>query len=125
MHIRLSVLIALFSLLLPLTHVFAQDTTPPTGTLFFDTFDHVDQLWQPVSGTWSVSNGTYGNASASSSNITIVTGYEGVGLHGLGSDKIEAGDFTVSARMRNQGTNDTHLVGLIYGYQDPLNYYEV
>ena len=27
--------------------------------------------------------------------------------------------------MRNQGTGDTHLVGLIYGYQDSQNYYEV
>ena len=34
-------------------------------------------------------------------------------------------DFTVSARMRNQGTDDTHLVGLVYGYQDSQNYYEL
>jgi len=125
MQFRLSVLLAHFVLLLSFTHVFAQDTTPPTGTLFFDTFDHVDQAWQPVIGTWSVSNGTYGNAATGGDNFTIVTGYDGVGLHGLGSDKIEAQDFTVSARMRNQGTTDAHLVGLVYGYQDPRNYYEV
>jgi len=125
MQFRLSVLIALCSFLLPFTHVFAQDTTVPTGTLFFDTFDHVDQAWQPVSGTWSISNGTYGNAAADSTNITIVTGYEGVGLHGLGSDVISSPDFKVSARMRNQGTTDAHLVGLVYGYQDAQNYYEV
>jgi hypothetical protein len=27
--------------------------------------------------------------------------------------------------MRNQGTDDTHLVGLVYGYQDSQNYYEL
>lgn len=38
---------------------------------------------------------------------------------------MEFQDFTVSARMRNQGTDDTHLVGLVYGYQDSQNYYEL
>ena len=126
MHSRLSVLIALFSFLLfSATQSFAQDTTPPTGTLVLDDFHTAEQFWQPVSGTWSVSNGTYGNASGSGTNLTIVTGYDGVGLHGLGSDTIQSPDFTVSARMRNQGTTDAHLVGLVYGYQDAQNYYEV
>lgn len=125
MHIRLSVLIGLFSFLLPFTHAFAQDTTPPTGTLFSDDFTPIDQAWRPVNGTWSVSNGTYGNAPTGGSNISIVTAYDGVGLHGLGSEKIDAPDFSVSVRMRNQGTTDAHLVGLVYGYQDTQNYYEV
>lgn len=126
MHIRLSVLIGLFfSLLLSFTHAFAQDTTPPTGTLFFDDFTSIDQHWMPVNGTWSASNGTYGNAPGAGTNITIVTAYDGVGLHGLGSDQIRYSDFSVSVRMRNQGTTDAHLVGLVYGYQDSQNYYEV
>ena len=125
MHIRLSVLIGLFSFLLPFTHAFAQDTTPPTGTIFVDDFTSIDQHWMPVNGTWSASNGTYGNAPGAGTNITIVTAYDGVGLHGLGSNIIEAADFSVSVRMRNQGTTDAHLVGLVYGYQDPQNYYEV
>ena len=130
MQFRQSVLIALCSFLLPVTHAFAEDFTPPTGTIFFDDFHSADQaenqFLQPVAGTWSVSNGTYGNAAAGGpTNITIVTGYDGVGLHGLGSDKIESNDYRVSARMRNQGTTDAHLVGLVYGYQDSQNYYEV
>jgi hypothetical protein len=130
MHFRLSVLIALCSFFLPLARAFAADFTPPTGTLYFNDFHTADpgtdQHLQQVSGTWSISNGTYGNTTAAgSSNITIITAYDGVGFHGLGSTRIESNDFRVSARMRNQGTTDAHLVGLVYGYQDEQNYYEV
>jgi hypothetical protein len=126
MQFRLSVLLALCSFLLSFTYAFAEDTSPPTGTLYFNDFHFDTQALQPVSGTWSISNGTYGNtAAAGSSNITIVTSYDGVGLHGLGSNTIEAAEYRVSARMRNQGTTDAHLVGLVYGYQDEQNYYEV
>jgi hypothetical protein len=124
MHIRLSVLIALCSFFLTLTHAFAQDSTPPTAGLFFDGFSRVNQAWLPASGSWSISNGTYGNATAGSSNISVVTVYEGVGHPSLPTEFV-GGDYSVSARMRNQGTNDTHLVGLVYGYQDPQNYFEV
>jgi hypothetical protein len=124
MHIRLSVLIGLCSLLLAFTHAFAQDTTPPTGTLFHDEFNSANPSWLP-SGTWTVSNGLYGNATGSGDNISVIKGYEGVGLHGLGTDKIESPEYRVSARMRNQGTTDEHLVGIVYGYQDSRNYFEV
>jgi hypothetical protein len=55
MQFRLSVLIALCSLLLPLTQAFAQ--APPDVPLFIDDFAGTNPLWQPVSGTWSVRGG--------------------------------------------------------------------
>lgn len=125
MQIRLSVLISLCALFLPLAHAFAEDLSPPTGTLFHDEFDNANGSWLPSGGTWSVSNGLYGNATGSGQNITVITAYDGVGLHGLGSDKIESPEYRVSARMRNQGTTDEHLVGLVYGFQDTQNYFEV
>jgi hypothetical protein len=124
MQFRLSVLIALCSFLLPLTQAFAQ--APPDVSLFNDDFGRANSIWQPVSGTWAASNGTYGNAAAGSSNISVVTVYES-GIEGQPptTDAIGADDFTVNVRINHQGTTDAQLAGLVYGYQDPQNYFEV
>ena len=127
MSILLSVLLALVSLLLPLSSALAQqDQFPPTAEIVVEDFSPMRQVWQPALGNWSVANGTYGNSSGG--------GQEHQQDHGVPqhefprfppSFEISYEEFFVRARMRNQGTDDTHLVGLVYGYQDSQNYYEV
>lgn len=83
------------------------------------------EVWQPAIGAWSVANGTYGNSSGAGTNISRITEYRRIHPSDPPDFEINYEEFFVRARMRNQGTNDTHLVGLIYGYQDSQNYYEV
>jgi hypothetical protein len=121
-----SALLALVSFSLALPSALAQsDQQPPTAVIVEDDFSPTQSQWQPASGTWTVANGTYGNASTAANEITTITRYRGVHPADPGEPVVRFDDFTVSARMRNTGTTDAHLVGLVYGYQDSQNYYEV
>ena len=125
MRIQLSVLLHSLSLL-PLTSALAQtDQSPPTARIVVEDFSPMRQAWQPALGTWSVANGTYGNSSATGRSITRITEYRRIHPADPPDFEINYEEFFVRARMRNQGTNDAHLVGLLYGYQDSQNYYEV
>ena len=125
MRIQLSVLLSLASLL-PLTSALAQnDQEPPTARLVEEDFSPLREAWQPAIGNWSVANGTYGNSSGAGTNISRITEYRRIHPAQEPDPEINYEEFFVRARMRNQGTNDTHLVGLVYGYQDSQNYYEV
>ena len=39
------------------------------------------QVWQPELGNWSVANGTYGNSSGGSTNISRITEYRNIIPH--------------------------------------------
>ncbi len=124
MRIRLSVLLSLVAL--PLASALAQtDQFPPTARLVQEDFSPLQEAWQPAMGNWSVVNGTYGNSSGAGTNISRITEYRRIRPQDPPDSEINYDEFFVRARMRNQGTNDTHLVGLVYGYQDSQNYYEV
>jgi hypothetical protein len=123
-----SVLRALISLilLLPLTDAFALiDQVPPTAGIVAESFSPMRYTWQQVSGQWSVASGTYGDSAAGATHITTLTDYRGLDPAAPPSDVIAFNTYTARARMRNSGTTETQLVGLVYGYQDPQNYYEV
>lgn len=125
MNILASVVLALVTIV-PLASAVAQsDQQPPTAIIVKEDFSPMQSPWEPASGTWSVANGTYGNSSAAATDITTITGYRDVHPAGPGDTVVHFQDFTVSARMRNQGTTDAQYVGLVYGYQDSQNYYEV
>lgn len=126
MNTRLIVLLALVSLLLPLTNAFAQtDQEPPTFVVVGDDFSPMRSSWEPASGTWTVGGGTYGSSAAGAADISVITQYRSF-LPGFPpNDDIRFEEFFVGAFMRNQGTDDTDLVGLVYGYQDPQNYFEL
>jgi hypothetical protein len=126
MHAALSVFFAFISLLLPAAASLAQsDADPPTESIFAEDFSPIRPSWQPVSGAWSVINGTYASSSSGSSDISIVTSYDAIHATDPPDTHVRYPDFTVRARMRNLGFDDADLVGLVYGYQDPQNYYEV
>jgi hypothetical protein len=121
-----SVVFALSSLSLPLTSAFGQtDQQPPTAHIVGEDFAPMQQQWEPVSGTWTVADGTYGNSSAAGTDLTRITHYRDVRPADEGGSVLGFGDFTAHARMRNSGTSDANLVGLVYGFQDAQNYYEV
>ncbi|HKS58231.1 MAG TPA: hypothetical protein VJS12_23245 [Steroidobacteraceae bacterium] len=120
-----SALLALVSVI-ALAPAFAQsDQVPPTAVIIQDDFSPVNSQWQPAVGTWTVANGTYGNAARLPTSITTITSYRGVHPATPPESAVQFQDFTVSARMRNPGTTDDQLVGLVYGYQDSQNYYEL
>jgi hypothetical protein len=113
-------------LLLPFTDAFALiDQAPPTAGIVAESFSPMRYTWQQVSGTWSVASGTYGDTAVGATHITTLTDYRNIDPAAPPSDVIDFDTFTARARMRNSGTTDAQLVGLVYGYQDSQNYYEV
>jgi hypothetical protein len=126
MNIRLTVLLSLLSPLFPLTSAFGQtDQEPPTAFIVGESFEPMRYDWQPASGTWTVVSGTYASSAAGATNISVIASYRGLHPAAPPEDTIRYPEFFVQARMRNQGTDDTHLVGVVYGYQDPQNYFEL
>jgi hypothetical protein len=125
MRALLAAFLALVSLLSMATAFAQSDQQPPTAVIIQDDFSPVNSQWEPAIGTWTVTNETYGNSARLPTSITRITSYRGVHPATPPETEVRFSDFTVSARMRNQGTDDTHLVGLVYGYQDSQNYYEV
>jgi hypothetical protein len=55
----------------------------------------------------------------------VITSYRQLQPANPPQDQIRYPEFFVRALMRNPGTTDAHLVGLVYGYQDAQNYNEV
>lgn len=125
MKTLLPVLLALLSLSLPLKNALASDARPPTAVFVDEDFSSISPLWQPVSGTWTGANGTYGSSAAGAADISVITSYREVSSGDPPNDELLTPEFFVRALMRNPGTTDAHLVGLVYGYQDSQNYNEV
>jgi hypothetical protein len=126
MRSLLSVLLALGAIVLPQTSAFAQtDQEPPTAVIVEEDFSPLNQTWQPVSGNWSVATGTYSNVALGDPNISVITQYRHIRPAEEPSTELRFTEFFVRARVRNQGFKDTQYVGIVYGYQDSQNYYEV
>ena len=126
MNILPAALLALVSLAFPFANALAQsDQSPPEATIVMEDFSPMRAQWQPVSGTWAVGNGTYGSSSAGATDISTITSYRGVHPADPSTPDIGFPEWFIRARVRNQGFDDTHHVGIVYGYQDSQNYYEV
>src|SRR5688572_13851039 len=130
MHILPSALLALFStasLLLPLTNSFAQvsDQEPPTAVIVNENFSPMRHVWAPVNGNWAVSSSSYASNAAGENDLAIILRYRGVEPSEPPLGEIVHADFSLRARVRNQGVDDTHHVGIVYGYQDSQNYHEL
>jgi hypothetical protein len=127
MRTLLSALFALLSTILPLAQVLAQtDQEPPTAVIVSENFSGgLSYPWQPVSGNWSVANRTYASIAAGGTNISVITEYRDLHPAAPPMQELSFPEFFVRARVINQGFNDTHHVGIVYGYQDPQNYHEV
>ena len=78
-----------------------------------------------MSGTWSVANGTYGSTTAGGTNISVIAQYRRVHPASEPTENLAFSETLLRARVLNQGSDDAHHVGVVYGYQDPQNYHEV
>lgn len=127
MRTQSSVLFALLFTSLPLTHALAQsDQDWPTAVIISEGFPGgLSHPWQPVSGTWFVTNRTYASTAAGGTNISVITEYRGLHPVEPPTEELAFSEYFLRARVRNQGFNDTQHVGIVYGYQDPQNYHEV
>jgi hypothetical protein len=126
MRIPLSVLLALTSILLSHTSAFAQtDQQPPTAVIVAEDFSPLSQTWQPASGTWSVASGTYRSTAAGGADLSTITEYRGLHPASPPTTELRFPEFFLRARVLNLSSFDTQRVGLVYGYQDSQNYYEV
>jgi hypothetical protein len=127
MRTQSSVLFALLFTFLPLTHVLAQsDLESPTGVIISEAFTGgTSNPWLQVRGTWSVANGTYGNAAAAGANISVITLYRDLHPASPPSEDLAFSEFFLRARVLNLGSDDTHHVGIVYGYRDSRNYHEL
>lgn len=103
----------------------ASDATPPTADIVVEDFSPLTQTWQATSGRWNVTSGTYGSSFAGANDISTITSYRQLDPTFPNTSQLDFADFLVRARVRNDGFDDTHHVGLVYGYQDSQNYYEV
>jgi len=118
--------VALTSIFLTSANAFAlADQFPPTATIVAEDFSPLSHTWQPASGRWAVNNGTYGDSFAGATDISTIQSYRDVDPSIPPSPELQFEEFFVRARVLDLGFDDTHQVGVVYGYQDPQNYYEV
>src|SRR5678815_5564068 len=102
--------------------------TPPDAFLHQQDFEGVHgipQPWQVALGTWQADGQTYNSTVAASTALTTMFEYRPLDPAGENTDQFTFDDFTVRARLRNQGSSASSLVGLVYLYFDPANYHEV
>jgi hypothetical protein len=99
---------------------------PPSGEVLRQDFGRADLLaaqWQPITGVWSATGGTYNSATTASSSLSTIFAYPnpagGADLPAIPFDR-----YRLHARMRNPGTGASSLVGVVYQYQNAANYYE-
>jgi len=95
---------------------------PPTAVIVREDFVPLDEQWQPASGNWSVSAGTYNSTAAGTTDLTRIIAYSDIASNPP-TDTLRFDHFTVSARVRSRGTGEG-AVGIVYQYQDAANYYE-
>jgi hypothetical protein len=124
MQFRLSVLIALCSFL-PLTQALAlTDQEPPLAVIATDDFSPMSQAWQPVSGNWAAADKNYAVAFNPETSLSTITQYRNLDPAAPPDSQLRQQNYIVRARVQSTGTNDTEQLGIVYGYQDPQNYYE-
>jgi hypothetical protein len=103
--------------------------SPPTATVHDQDFEGVHGIpapWQVALGTWQADGQTYNSTVATNAAVTTIFEYQTFDAEGGGTtDSLPWPEFTFAARLRNQQTGVVALVGLVYSYVDPSNYYEV
>ncbi|HKS54086.1 MAG TPA: hypothetical protein VJS12_02305 [Steroidobacteraceae bacterium] len=101
---------------------------PPTAVIVSDDFEPMHEQWQPVASAgsplWSVGGGTYGSR-GTGNQISVITSYAGLSPADPPTQKLNSARYTFRARMRNRAADEQTRVGLVYQYQDALNYYRV
>lgn len=110
--------------MLPAGAAFAQqDNFPPT---FFVVTEKTPggEDWQVVSGIWSPVEGTYRSSGSGAADISTIVSYQNFRTPFEPTPNLPFGQFTYRARMFNEQGAPSSELGLVFEYQDPVNYYE-
>ena len=102
--------------------------SPPSAFFYDEDFEGVHGIpasWQVALGTWQADGQTYNSTTPTSAALTTIFEYPPIDQPGDITDQFDFDDFTLTARLRNQGGSASTLVGLVYLYSDPANYFEV
>jgi hypothetical protein len=104
--------------------------TPPTFTIYSKDFQGVQGIpasWQVALGTWQADGQTYNSTAAAPTAVTTIFEYPFPEPDGSTFifDHVPSDEYTFAARLRNQRGDASALVGLVYSYIDPSNYFEV
>jgi hypothetical protein len=112
-----------------LAHAMQPPFNAPTVTWHNQDFEGVHGIptpWQVALGTWQADGQTYNSTTAARTALTTIFEYPEAHSDGtLGTTDHFDPDFTLTARLRNQGSSAGSLVGLVYGYVNPARYSEV
>src|SRR6185369_9520590 len=102
--------------------------SPPSAFFYDEDFEGVHGIpasWQVALGTWQADGQTDNSTTPTSAALTTIFEYPPIDQPGDITDQFDFDDFTLTARLRNQGGSASTLVGLVYLYSDPANYFEV
>ena len=123
---QLAALLAALFCFAPTSKAIQPDYQPPTIFFVsepFNTPGPPPSGWQSVLQTWSVAGGTY-SSPVGGTTLTTIFEYPALGPGDEPPTSVPFDHYRVHARMLNQSTAAGELVGLVYQYQNPANYYE-
>jgi hypothetical protein len=110
---------------LPAGATFAQqDQSPPTAFIVSETAPPSPD-WQVVSGIWSPFEGTFRSTGGGAADISTIVSYRAIDLPSPATTNLPFEQFTYRARMFNEQRSPSSELGVVFQYQDPVNYYEV
>jgi len=91
--------------------------SPPSAFFYDEDFEGVHGIpasWQVALGTWQADGQTYNSTTPTSAALTTIFEYPPIDQPGDITDQFDFDDFTLTARLRNQGGSASTLVGLVY-----------
>lgn len=110
--------------MLPAGAAFAQqDNFPPTFFVVTEQ-DPPGPDWQVTSGIWSPFEGTFRSSGGGVADISTIVSYQNIRTPFEPTPNLPFGQFTYRARMFNEHGAPSSELGLVFQYQDPVNYYE-
>jgi hypothetical protein len=111
--------------MLPAGVTFAQqDHFPPTAFLVTEQ-DPPGPDWQVVSGIWSPVKGTFRSTGGGAADISTIVSYQHIRSGADPTTNLPYEQFTYRVRMFNEQASPSSELGVVFQYQDPVNYYEV
>ncbi len=109
---------------LPAGATFAQQEHFPPSAFLVTEQDPPGPDWQVVSGMWSPSEGAYRSSGGGAADISTIVSYEHIRSGVDPTPNLPFEQFTYRARMFNEQGSPSSELGLVFQYQDPVNYYE-
>lgn len=100
---------------------------PPSATSIALTFEqpYDGAGFEAASGIWQQANGTYNSSAVGHADLATIAEYYELHPASPPSSTLPFEEYTLGVRVQNQFGASGNLAGLVYGYQDALNYSEV